>query len=231
MATMFPNGVPLPEPKPDRSAQQAGTPLPNAGTDLRSGWQEFLSHPENRAGLLQFGVSMLAAPQGNTLAQNIGGALGEGLQARGDTINAQAATESATQKAEREDALANSLIGYRQALSVKARRPPVGKAGSTAGTFTPKDRTKEWLKFVKDRRVEEPDAKIADLKSEFDEVMAVAEPGAAAAPSVAPAAGGVNAAAINQMTLEQLKALDVNTLEPGTAATVLARYRALKGSK
>src|SRR6266540_1778883 len=109
MATMFPNGVPLPEPKPDRGAPQAGTPLPQSGTPtqapagdaLRSGWQEFLAHPENRAGLLQFGLSMLASPGGNTLGQNIGQSLGEGMAARGEAVNTQVAQEAAAAKSAR----------------------------------------------------------------------------------------------------------------------------------
>lgn len=240
MATMFPNGVPLPEPKPDRSAAQAGTPLPNSGTPtatpagdtLRSGWQEFLSHPENRAGLLQFGVSMLAASgSGNTLAQNIGGSLGEGLAARGDAVNTEAATAAAAHKTAREDALANATIDYRRAAAAKARRPAAGKAASTKGELTPKDYTKEWLKFAKDARSENPDAPIAELKAQFNELWGAASPdvGTGTATPAAPAATP-DVATINTMTLDQIAKLDVNKLDPATAKVALARYRSLKAA-
>jgi hypothetical protein len=174
---------------------------------------------------------MLASPPGNTLAQNIGESLGEGLAARGEAVNTEAATAAETHKTAREDALARSLIGYREAEGVRARRAPVGKGASAKGEFTQKDRTKEWLKFVKDSRAENPDLTIAELKASFDEAMAAASPDVPGAPAAAtPTAGGVNASTINAMTLDQLTKLDVNSLDPATAKVALARYKALKAA-
>lgn len=215
-------GVPIPTPKPEqRSQQQAGTPQPEAGTDLRSGWQEFLSHPENRAGLLHFGLSMLSpADPGGSLGSNIGSALGEGFAVRGATIEGQYQRERDEVEADRKYEDHASKIELRKAQTEKAKRPPKGST-STSGQITQKDYAKEWVKYVKDQRAEDPDLSIAVLKPAFDEIWAAAN--GTPAPQTAPASpvAGVTEAQINQMTLEQL-----STLVPSKAQMTPAQRKA-----
>lgn len=230
MTPMFPNGVPIPQPKPARP-EQTSTPTaatPQEGGDLKSGWQTFLSDPANRAGLLQFGLSMLAGDPENTLAQNVGQSLGAGFAARGAAKEREYELDQAAQKSARQDLLDESLVTLRRAQTKKALRPPQGKSGSTtSGQPTQKDYAREWIKFVKDARKNEDERTIAELRTEFDEMWGAAT---TAPQSGAPASTGTQAAAINQMTLDQLKALDVKKMTPDELKAASARYKALGGS-
>lgn len=224
MATYSPGGVPIPTPKPaQRSQSQAGTPQPEAGTDLRSGWQEFLSHPENRAGLLQFGLSMLSpADPGGSLASNIGSALGEGMAVRGATIEGQYQRERDEVEAKRKYEDHTSLVELRKAQTAKARRPPKDTT-STSKQLTAKDYTKEKIKYIKDQRKDDPDRPLAEITAEFDEVWAASTAPSSAPPAATstPAVAGVTEAQINQMTLEQL-----NTLVPVRSQMTPAQRKA-----
>lgn len=230
---MFPNNIPIPQPKPAvPQQQQATTPAaapPSEGGDLRSGWQTFLSDPANRAGLLQFGLSMLAGNPENSLAQNIGQSLGEGFAARGEAQQMQVAQDAEGRKEARQKRLDDSQIALRSAQAARALRPPQSRT-STSGQVTPKDYAKEWIKFVKDARKNEDERTIAELRSEFNEMWGAATtPPGIAAPS-ATSGSGAQAAAINQMTLEQLKALDVTKMTPDELKAASSRYKALGGT-
>lgn len=215
---------PLPRPKPLPTAAQSGTPEPNQGVDLRSGWQEFLSKPENRAGLLQFGLSMLnPVNPGGSLASNIGGAMGEGFAVRGATLQAQNDQAADEAKGRRDEEDHQSKLQLRKAQTARALRPPQGRASdSTKGEMTPKDRAKEWFKYAKDRRKEDPDISVADLKTEFDEVW-----NAAGGTPAAPQTAGQAATQISQMTLEQLMALDRTKLTSEQLKEASTRYNSL----
>jgi hypothetical protein len=222
MAQMLPF-VPIPKPKPAQSARQAGTPQPEEGSDLKSEWKTFLDQPENRAALLQFGISMLN-PQGGNLGANIGTAIGQGAEARDRALAGQAEQAAAVQKGRESEA----LIAQRLATAGKASRQargPGGSSGAGATTatkdMTPKELTKEWIKFAKDKRELDPDAPIADIRAEFDAIIGASAPAPAAA-------GNMD---ISVLTLDQLNALDVGTLSPEQLAAASARYKALKQAK
>lgn len=220
--------IPIPQPKPVMP-EAAGT-TPTEGTDLRSGWKEFLSHPENRAGLLQFGISMLnPANPGGTLGSNLGAALGEGMAARGATIQGEYARDAAAIEADRKWEDHQSKVLLRRAQTQRALRPPKegGTASSEKGQFTMKDKTKEWIKYAKDAREADPDMPIATIRAQFEELLGESE----RAPPAPTQSTGLTAAAINQMTLEQLMALAPrkNEMTPELRAAAAARYTALGG--
>jgi hypothetical protein len=235
MAQFSPMGVPLPTPKPAQGGVTPTATEADPQTDLRSGWQTFLADPANRAGLLQFGLSMLAGDPENTLGQNLGNAIGQGFATRGAVQEGEAAAALSERKEGRADALAESTIAKNRAYAQKARRGPAAKAASTAGQMTPKDYAKEWIKFVKDARKNEDERTIAELRTEFDEMWAAgtSPPGAAptAPPAPATSIAGTQAAAINQMTLEQIQELSKTKLTPADAAAALARYKQLKAEQ
>lgn len=228
MATMFPNGVPMPQPKPP--IPQPTPAATNVASDLRTGWQQFLADPANRAGLLQFGISMLGAPQGNTLGQNLGNALGEGFAARGAAQEQQVAQDAATVKDRRAQEMHDATLDLRRAQAVKARRAPQGRASSsTSGMPTQKDYAKEWIKYVKDARANEDERTIPELRQDFDQIW-----GAATTPAGTPAAAPSGAGAqlnISAMTMAELAALDAKSLTPEQLAAASARYQALQKAK
>lgn len=231
MATMFPNGVPMPQPKPQAPAAPQPTPAAsNIGQDLRSGWQEFLSHPENRAGLLQFGVSMLTADPGNTLGQNVGNAIGSGMAVRGAAQEQQVAQQSADVKERRAQEMHDATLGLRKAQTIKAGRAPQAKT-QASGMPTQKDYAKEWVKYVKDARTNEDTRTVAELRKEFDEIWGAAT----TPPGAAPAAGGQALAGgapdFANMSLADLTALDAKSLTPEQLAAASARYQALQKAK
>lgn len=230
MATYSPQGVPIPQPRPGATP----TPTIDRGEDVRSAWNEFLGDPANRAGLLQFGLSMLSnANSGETIGANFANAAQEGLAVRGATIGQEAADAAAARKEGRDEADLASKVSLRSAQASRARKyQPKGAAASSTGQMSQKDYAKEWIKFYKDARGDGDQRSVAELRSEFDSVAGAGSAPAAAPTAVAPAAG-LTAAQINQMTLEQLKALDVNLLVPGSpeAQAAYNRYRALTGAK
>lgn len=229
---MFPNGVPIPQPKPARP-EQATTPTaasPEEGGDIRSGWQTFLSDPANRAGLLQFGLSMMAnSGSGNTITENVGSALGAGMAARGSALQMEAEQTSEGRKEKRAQQMHDATLGLRKAQTQKTLRQPKEKGPSTSGQVTQKDYAKEWIKFVKDARKNEDERTIAELRGEFDEMWSAATTPPGAAPAGATPSAGAQAAAINQMTLDQLKALDVTKMTPDELKAASARYTVLGG--
>lgn len=211
--------VPVPRPNPNRTAAQAATPQPEAGTDLKNEWKTFLGQPENRMALLSFGLSMLNPPTRNNLGANVGNALQTGLQTRDTVIKGQTGAAADT-------ADLQSKIELRSAQAARARRPP-GKGSqpsATAGQFTQKDLMKEYVKFVKEARALDEDKPIADIKAEFDEMLAAAAPAAAA-----PVASGPDP--IMAAVLQESGKGSFDEMTPEELAAASARYKALQKAK
>lgn len=210
--------APLPVPKPNQTARQSATPQPEVGNDLKGQWQTFLAQPENRAALLQFGISMLAPPPGGTLASNIGSAIGQGAEARSRNISSQAAgAESALAARKTESEIAENVAQAGKAG--RQARGPGGASGTgsskAAGGLTEKDYTKEKLKYLEGQKGV-TDLSLEQQSAEFDEMWNAAT------------SRGVQQSTIAQMTLEQLSALDKASLTPAQLTEASARYQALQ---
>lgn len=150
---MFPFQGPQAQPQPP-------TTTPAQSPAQGGKWSDFLSAPENRALLLQMGVSMLTGGAGGgNFLQDVGVGLGQGLEARDRVITSQYEASTAAEEAEQKTKDAATLQGMKrqqlglEAEDVKTRRMNAETA-RTAATATGKGTVEEranraaWTKFV-----------------------------------------------------------------------------------
>lgn len=162
-------------------------------------WDSFLSNEENRAGLLQFGLSMLGGQSGS-LAQDTAQAIGAGAETRDASIIGQNRTALAneTRATEQEERILNradtaSKIKSR-ATRDKATLIRAAKKTSTTASDD-KSQRKDWLKFVNDAKdhAGRPTASIEELRTQWEHLTGLAAPGAAS--GTLPAAAAPSATA------------------------------------
>lgn len=196
---------------------------PAEAPDLRSRWSTFLAQPENRTALLQFGVSMLGASPQNTLAQNLGGAIGEAAESRDRAIIGEAGAAKAGLAAGLAQRKTEADIALAEARTARARRP--AEATRVTGALTAKDYQKSWTEYVANNAGTKT---IPELKADHDAIWSAGASGPTA-PAATTGSVGSRAAAISAMTLDQLQQLDPNTATPEEASAWITRYKALGG--
>lgn len=93
-------------------------PSPELKADLTSRWNDWLSAPENRAALMQFGVSLMQPISvGQSVAGHVGQALGGAAEAQTRNVNDQEELAASRRKEKRAD----TALGL-EAEDVKSRR-------------------------------------------------------------------------------------------------------------
>jgi hypothetical protein len=112
------------QPKPVIKQQQAPKPAPTpppqgapppAGGGLVDRWNEFIDHPENRAGMMQFAVNMLSG-------KGFGESLGAAAEATGRNVTAQQEYEKAEAQQEVKEREAGAYEMTARAHMIQAQR-------------------------------------------------------------------------------------------------------------
>lgn len=153
---------------------------------VRKAWDEFSASPENRAALLQFGLSMMAPrPKGSGFLGGVANAVGEGAEAATRNIGAQQAEAELDSKvAEREStAEYRSTQGKAALMNAAAYGRQVDQMGSggPAGRqqlshiFRVQQAFRTWMAKPEDTTGLEADPLLGAIKREFPEVTTKAD--------------------------------------------------------
>lgn len=150
----------------DQIGQQ---PTQSPAGGMADQWRGFLAKPENRAALLQFGVSMLGS-RGGGFARNLSTSVGHAATARSKNLASQA--ESSQSQFDQGLKVAELGISERKAAAeeLKARKYKGGSEDSTKGQVTPKDETEMWMDFAGKQLELNPETPIANLRQQFQEL-------------------------------------------------------------
>lgn len=180
-------------------------------------WSDFLSSEENRAGLLQFGLSMLGGSSGS-LSSDLAQGVGAGFEARDRVIADQRAVEASEAEAARtarkdavnEANVASQISTRSQNAASNAKRAKAAetRAAKALGKGDDKSARKDWLKFVDDSR--EVDGSLPDLtqlRAQWEALTGTTAPGADKAVSAATQPSGP----VTIETQEQFDALPLGT--------------------
>lgn len=150
----------------DQAAPAAAAPQVNPAAPAAAGgpWKQFLASPENRAMILQTGISLLTGTTGGNLFSEIGGALGSGMEAKDRVLtNMQQQDELGADNARADSqlALANrtadaNIANDKSQLSISQQNADTSRmnANTTAanatggGTAEERANRSAWMKFV-----------------------------------------------------------------------------------
>lgn len=150
----------------DQPAPAAPAPQVNPVAPAAAGgpWKQFLASPENRAMILQTGISLLTGTTGGNLFSEIGGALGSGMEAKDRVLtneqqqnelgadNARADAQLALSGKTAEANIANdkAQLGISQQNADTSRMNANTTAANAAGGGTAEERANRtaWMKYV-----------------------------------------------------------------------------------
>ncbi len=183
------------------------------------GWSEFLSSEENRAGLLQFGLSMLGGSSGS-LSSDLAQGIGQGFEARDRSLVDQrnvAASEAEAARTARKDAVGEANVasqiaarGQNAASNAKRAKAAETRAAKALGKGDDKSLRKDWLKFVDDSRgVDGSLGDLTQLRAQWEALTGKAAPGADSA--VTAATPTTPAAPVQIETQEQFDSLPIGS--------------------
>ena len=224
-----PAAAPAPAPAP---AGQNLSLLPQVGQP--GAWKAWVAQPENRAMLVQAGISLLQPTGvGQTMAGHVGGAIGSGMEARDRVVAGEQEQEQRTLQNTLAQQEADARTLSAQASMTNAERQAAG------GGLTPyqmiqldRGRAKDFRAFVaaKERNLfpgdQLPD--VETLAAEFEQLNAVAPglPGAGGGtPSLAEAIPGATPGGAQSVAPPQSH-IDYLRQNPGAAADFDAKYGA-----
>lgn len=148
---------------------------------VRAAWDSFAASPENRAALLQFGLTMMSPqPKGQTFMGSVAQGIGEGAEAGTRNIAAQQLeAEQASKQEER-----SSMAGYRDAQAGAATKNAeaysqqvknMGGGGAAARqqlsqVFRTQQAFRTWLAKPEDITGLQADPMLEAIKKEFPDI-------------------------------------------------------------
>lgn len=151
----------LDQPAPAAPAPQVNPAQPAA---VGGPWKQFLASPENRAMILQTGISLLTGTTGGNLFSEIGGALGSGMEAKDRVLtneqqqnelgadNARADSQLALANRTADASIANdkAQLGISQQNADTSRMNATTTAANAGGSGTVEERSNRaaWMKYV-----------------------------------------------------------------------------------
>lgn len=153
----------------DQQAPAMAAPQVNPTNPAASGgpWKQFLASPENRAMILQTGISLLTGTTGGNLFSEIGGALGSGMEAKdrvltnemqqnelgADNARADSQLALATKSAEANIANDKAQLGISQQNANTSRINANTSKENAGGSGSVEERANRtaWMKFVVSR--------------------------------------------------------------------------------